>query len=80
MAGIKPRRFSGVLAAFSGRQAVDARDNDASDRYDSGRPGPEVVDELDLQALSEESEHYGHFFIQNKMFLRGWASARSKPS
>jgi GT2 family glycosyltransferase len=80
MAGIKPRRFSGVLAAFSGRQAADARDNAASGRDDDVRPVPGVVDELDLQALSEESEHFGHFFVQNKMFLRGWASARSKPS
>jgi hypothetical protein len=80
MAGIKARGFSGVFAAFSGRQASDTRANDVSRRYDDAQSAPDHIDEFDLQALSGESEHYGHFFVQNKMFVRGWASARSKPS
>ncbi len=80
MAGIRPRRFSGVLAAFSGRPAAGARDNGVSDRYGAAQPASDATDDLDLQAVGEEREHYGHFFIQNKMFLRGWASARSNPS
>jgi GT2 family glycosyltransferase len=80
MAGIKARGFSGVFAAFSGRQTADARDNGVSGRFEDSRAGTDLVDDIDLQALGEDSEHYGHFFVQNKMFLRGWASARGKPS
>jgi GT2 family glycosyltransferase len=80
MAGIRPRRFSGVLAAFSGRPAAGARDSGVSSRNGAAQPAPDATDDLDLQAIGEEREHYGHFFVQNKMFLRGWASARSNPS
>jgi GT2 family glycosyltransferase len=83
MAGIKPRRFSGVLAAFSGRPVSDASSSNRTvpkKENSDARATHDVGDELDLQVIAEESEHYGHFFVQNKMFLRGWASARSKPS
>jgi len=63
MAGIKARGFSGVFAAFSGRQAADARDNGVSGRFEDSRSVTDLVDEIDLQALGEDSEHYGHFFV-----------------
>jgi len=88
MAGIKPRRFSGVLAAFSGRPVTDAvssghavlKDDSALRRFGDARATLDAGDELDSQVVGEENEHYGHFSVQNKMFLRGWASARSNPS
>ena len=81
MAGIKPRRISGMLAAFSGRPVPGAR---AAGVARGGHADRQVEiddgDELDLQAIGQDGEYYGHFSVQNKMYLRGWAAARSKAS
>ncbi|MGD0143265.1 MAG: glycosyltransferase family 2 protein, partial [Rhizomicrobium sp.] len=70
---------------FSGRPAtvpaeVRPADDDALNPYGDARSGLDAVNEIGLPAPGEEREYYGHFFVQNQTFLRGWAAARSKPS
>jgi len=80
------RRFSGVLAAISGRTARAADSGPIAGSTQPGADGIgqgdglEPIDELGPQAAGEEGEHYGHFFVQNKTALRGWAATRNKPT